>query len=345
MSASETTDSTNTAPAEESGEISENSPDTANSDVQGNESEPNDSLGPNDSLEPSGEKSEEGPPPIPDYLLEVEDIQSLQPGMIVHRENEQKKQQGHFVKLTDEKDGLIVLNVIDLNAPSLVAEAGIIRPEPGDKIFRHASRFGESPQTDAARRIITEWTLFRNHPEIRNEIVEFTEMTFSPEQVTHLKKREELKQVFIPVQERFQIGKFQKKIDWNEVRRTRFKELVDSLGDGKHITYIAFVPRETNHEPLFYSIGTKPHIETLTNLKREPFAFQPTNGGHIKIISGLEETPRRFLVDAGSNDLGSGVHTSLAIAELVTTALKKILPENEFVPVAGRGAHGLHQSY
>ncbi len=280
-----------------------------------------------------------------DYLVKFEDISTLEPGVIIRRQSDGKIQQGGFVKLTDEKDGVILINVVDLENDAFAAEGGIIRPGEGDELFRHVSRFGESSSTDAARAVLTGWSVYGKHPNLQGEMMEFMESAYSPEHVLDLKKTDELARLFVPLQQKFKIGKFTEKTDWNKVRFERFKTQLAEMEDGKHMTYVAFIPREGSHQPMFYSIGTKPHLETMTRLKDEGFAFRPNNGGHIKVISAQNETPKRFLVDAGSNDLGSGVHTSLAVAEMITEALKKVYPENEYEPMAGRGAFGIQQSY
>ena len=281
-----------------------------------------------------------------DYLVEIKDFKDLTPGVIIRRQGPEKIQQGGFVKLTDDNEGLILINVIDLVEISFAAEGGIIRPAEGDVIYRHISRFGESLHTEAAKLILTNWVLFRERISLQNEIFEFVASSYSPEHIMDLKKRDELQQLFIPVQERFKIGKFKEKIDWKKVRIQRFKDLLDSLEEGKHITYVAFIPQaDTHHEPMFFSIGTKPHLETLAQLKRDPVAFRPNRGGHIKVVSQTNERPKKFMVDAGSNDLGSGTLTSKAIAEMVTDALSSLYPEHEYIPMAGRGAHGIQQSY
>ncbi len=53
----------------------------------------------------------------------------------------------------------------------------------------------------------------------------------------------------------------------------------------------------------------------------------------------------KIIVDAGSNYIGRGVKSTLFTAKQVATALKKAYPEYEFIPLAGRGAFGVEQSY
>ena len=280
---------------------------------------------------------------IAEYLEEVKDIKSLSPGDIIRRIGNDKVQQGGFVKLTDEADGVILVNVLDLVAPGYAAEFGAVRTGSGDKLYRHTSSFKDSG-VDSARNVLTNWTLYREHPEIHSEMLEMLESAYSPEHILELKADEQLTHLFIPMQQKFQIGKFKEKVDWDKVRTEQFRERIGALHEGKHITYVAFIPRDTNHMPMFFSNGTKPHLETVTILHREPFSFKPNQGGHMKRVSAEGEKPK-FVVDAGSNDLGSGIHTSVAIAELVTDNLSRLYPEFEYVPLPGRDAYGVQQSY
>lgn len=267
----------------------------------------------------------------------------LSMGDIIRRKNASKDQQGVFVKM-DEDGSVVAADVVDLASGNFIAEGGKLRPEPGDEFYKSADSFKTSPSADAARKVVDSWVLVREHPELKDQIVQFVENAYFPAQILELKKNDNLKFLFVPVQEKFKIGKFKEKTDWNKVREERFKEMMDSLADGKHLTYIAFIPTNSSQDPLFFSIGTKPHIETIKNLEREPFYFKPTHGGHMKIVSA-ENEPKKFVVDAGSNDIGYGVKTSISTAELVTDALSEKYPDYEFVPLPGRDAYGVQQSY
>ena len=289
-------------------------------------------------------QQKEAPPET--YLVKVENIAELKQGMVVRRVGPEKVQQGGFVKLTDDREGMILLNVIDLKAGEFAAEAGVIKPEPGDEIFYHPDRAVNPALADKARQVLSKWALFNKYPQLQAQLIEFMEIAYSADHVMYLKRNEMLPFLFVPLQERFKIGKFAEKIDWDKVREDRFAEQLLGLGEGKHLTYVAFIPaRETSNKPFFYSIGTKPHIETLKVLDREPFGFKPNRGGHIKIVSGKDEKPKRFVVDAGSNDLGRGVHTSVSVAEAVTDCLKEFFPDCAFKPLPGRDAFGLQQSW
>lgn len=278
-----------------------------------------------------------------EYYEPVEDPDRLTPHTVIRRSGS-RHQQGRFIKKHADGSGLVVMNVFDPVNHEFVAEAGVIKPDPTDQIFRLRKHFSEDPVSDQARQILRKWILFREHVELQQEFLETLECSYGPEQILTWHKQETLQALFIPLQQKYKIGKFKEKIDWDKVRTAEFAKHIDALYEGKHITYVAFIPTDTNHEPMFYSYGTKPHLETVKQLEREAFAFKPTHGGHLKIISARGE-PKKFVVDAGSNDLGRGIYTSLATAEMVTHALQYFFPDYEFVPLPGRQAYGVQQSY
>ncbi|MBI3394439.1 MAG: hypothetical protein HY042_01250 [Spirochaetia bacterium] len=278
------------------------------------------------------------------YLIEVEDPASLERGIVVRRVTTGKIHQGMSGGLSEDGNGLILVDVIDLEARAYLTAGGVVRFQPGERFYRHAFSFRDSPVADAALAVVTEWVLFRDSPGLQAEILEFVKNCFSPEHILDLKKTDALPVLFVPIQQRFKIGRFTEKIDYDAVRRDRFRQQLDAMGDGKHMTYVAFIPNDTNHEPLFYSFGTKPHQETTVNLRREEFGFRPMIGGHIKAVVD-NDGKRRFIVDAGSNYLGVGQQTPLSVAENVVAGLKLVYPEFEFIPVPGRDAFGIQQSY
>ena len=275
----------------------------------------------------------------------IDSADSLSAGDIVRRVSQSgdKDQQGMFVKLDDDKS-LLVAEVLDINAGNYIAEGGKLRLEPTDTIYRGVNTFRSSPAAEDARKVLTAWPLLKDHADIQDQIITFFEAAYFPEQILDLKKSDNLKLVFVPTQEKFKIGKFKEKVNWNQVREEKFTQALNSLADGKHLTYIAFIPTDSNHKPLFYTIGTKPHLETHKNLEREAYYFKPTHGGHIKIVSA-ENEPKKFIVDAGSNEYGVGVKTSVSTAEFVTDALAEIYPDYIFQPLPGRDAYGTQQSY
>lgn len=278
-----------------------------------------------------------------DYLIRITETDSLTPGDVIRRVGDGKEQQGCFVR-RDESGGLIAGDVVDLVNFSFVTEVGMLRSGSDFEFFKHKHRFSTSSVAEAARAIITGWVLFKEHLDLQKSILSFVESVYSPEHVMELSRDARLQALFVPVQQKFKIGKFKEKIDWEKVRDQRFRDALEALVGGKHMTYLAFIPGEQSHKPVFYTIGTKPHQETNVSLQREPFAFKPTHGGHIKIVSDESDKVKRFIVDAGSNFIGVGSHTSLATAEMITNALHELFPQHEFTALAGRGAHGA-QSY
>ena len=277
-------------------------------------------------------------------MREVVNTDDLATGAIVRRVSDSKDQQGVFVKYADDGASLILADVIDLIACEYTAEFGVLRHELGDRFFINDTPFNESPSAENAMQIIRTWTLFQQHPDLQAEIQGFVQAVYAPEQLLEWKRNDGLRALFVPIQQKFKIGRFLEKPDPGKVMHERFQKQLAALGDGDHVTYVAFAPPDENKDAFFYSIGTKPHQETVRNLEREPFAFKPNHGGHIK-FHGKPDEEGEFITDAGSNHIGVGIHTSLSTAERVTDALKRSYPEFKFTPVAGRGAFGAGQSY
>ncbi|MCB1166911.1 MAG: hypothetical protein KDK37_07755 [Leptospiraceae bacterium] len=275
----------------------------------------------------------------------ISDIASLQPGTIVRRMGDGKDQQGRFVKPSDDGQAMVVLEVIDLSQNEFLSEGGIVRPGPSDTLLKHKFNFETSEKAEAALQVVKNWPLYRDREDLQGAIIDFVKTAFSPEQILELKKSDDLKPLFVTIQHRFSIGRHQPKVDWEKVRWQSFQDALDSLYDGKHLTYVAFVPTDQNHDPKFFSIGTKPHVETVKQLEREEFYFKPTNGGHIKVVSATNEKPKRFIVDAGSNEYGAGVKSSISTAEVICDALEDAHPGAEYTPVKGRDAYGIQQSF
>ena len=249
------------------------------------------------------------------------------------------------MKPSDDGLAMVVLDVVDLTNQEFLTEGGIIRPEEGETLLKHEHNFESSPKAEAAMQILKSWPLYRDSEKLQQPITEFVQNAFSPEEILAFKKEDNLKPLFVTIQHKFQIGRHTPKVDWEKVRWEQFQEALNALYDGKHLTYVAFIPSDQNHDPKFFSIGTKPHVETVKQLEREEYYFKPTNGGHIKVISATNETPKRFLVDAGSNEYGAGVKSSISTAELICDMLDKEHPGAEYIPVKGRDAHGVQQSY
>jgi hypothetical protein len=276
-------------------------------------------------------------------LLPVNNFSELTKGTIVRRISDSKDQQGIFLG-EDDSGGIILVNVINMLEISFETEAGILRLASSDKLYRYTTSFGRNRISAKAREILQSWSLYSKYPEHQKSIMAFMETGYAPEQIIDLVKTDNLKYLFIPVQQRFKIGKFEEKINWNLERKQRFGRHLETLRKGEHITYIAFIPQQNSKSPLFYSLGTKPHESTVMSLHSEPFDFKPDHGGHISCTDDSTER-KKFLVDAGSNYIGKGHKTPLSNAKEVTKALASEYKGYDFTPVKGRGALGGEQSY
>lgn len=277
------------------------------------------------------------------YWIKVKNFDEIKEGVIILRINSKsdKKQQGVF----DHYDeGIVLKNVIDLKNNSLLAVEGIVYPDNNDVFYYASSTFESSPVSQKALKIIYEWTLYHKHPELSLHIEQFVKTTFVPEQILDFQKKDNLKAIFVPIQQYFRIGKYKERRNMERVCYEKFKFWLDSLRPGEHITYVASIAGISSHTPKFYSAGTKPHEVTHHYLEQEEFAFNPTHGGHIK-LNAITNGKMHFIVDAGSNYIGRGVKSTLYTAKQITTALKQLFPEYEFIPLPGRGAFGVEQSY
>ena len=286
-------------------------------------------------------------PSVPEYELLVEvnpdAVDSVETGKVIRRIGGGKDQQGLFTRFDDD-GGMVLVSIIDPAKCEFVADAGILRPAKGDSLYVYRDRFARDRVSDEAFAIIREWTLYNKHPELQSPINYFVVAAYSPSQILLYKKKDMLNRLFVPIQQKFKIGRFEEKIDWNKVRKDRFREQLETMHAGEHITYLGLVPQGSGYSPAFYSVGTKPHYETHVCLQSEPYNFVPTHGGHVRAVKG-KSGKRAFVVDAGSEYKGKGVKTLLSTAEDVVRAMKKMYPDFEYHPVEGRGAFGTDQSY
>lgn len=265
------------------------------------------------------------------------------PGTIIRRIGGGKDQQGSFLEFDDDGN-FILLNIIDMTRGSLAALEGVLKPQKDDRLYYYETGFTTGPAADRALTLVREWPLYKKSPLLRQQIENFVTITFVPEQIIEWAKKDMLSFLFVPIQERFRIGRFTERRNPERVCNETFMLWLQSLSAGNHITYLALILQQKHHVPRFYSIGTKPHEETAKLLMDEAFNFAPTHGGHIK-AAGFIDGKKHFLVDAGSNYLGRGVKTPLHVSEAVAAGLKKVYPEFEFTPKEGRGAFGTEQSY
>ena len=260
----------------------------------------------------------------------------LEPGTIIRRIGSGKDQQGSFLEF-DENYNMILVNIIDMKSGSLLASEGVLKPQEGDKLYYYPTTFSSSGETQKAMKIIKAWPLYKKHEALQDEIVNFISISYSPEQIINLSKTDSLNLVFVPVQQKFRIGRFGERRNMARVCNDVFMLWLEAMNIGKNITYLATITHLKNRVPQFYSIGAKSHDKTAKRLQEEAYKFDPTHGGQIK-AAGFEKGKKHFIVDAGSQYMGLGVKTPLSVATVVTDALKKTYPEFIFTPVEGQGA-------
>lgn len=278
-----------------------------------------------------------------ELLKPLPPLKKLEPGTILRRIGNGKDQQGSFLEYDDDGN-YILINIIDMKNGALAALEGVLKPREGDTLYYYASSFTTSRNAEKALTIVREWPLFKDHAKLRQQILNFVTIAYVPEQIIEMSKKDSLSLLFVPIQERFRIGRFTERRNPERVCNETFMLWLESLHTGNHITYLALILQQKHHIPRFYSIGTKPHEETAKLLMDEAFNFSPTHGGHMK-AAGFEDGKKHFIVDAGSNFLGRGVKTPLHVSQAVAAGLKKVYPEFEFTPLEGRGAFGTEQSY
>jgi hypothetical protein len=263
-------------------------------------------------------------------------VKSLKPGAIIRRIGNDKDQQGSFLKY-DKKKNIILVNIIDMTTGTLLASEGVLKPQPTDKLYYYPSSFSNNAVSAKALKIVKAWPLFKKHAELQDQIVNFVRISYAPEQIIGMSKKDSLQPLFVPIQQKFRIGRFTENRGPERVGNDIFMLWLESMDPQTHITYLALITKGKNQVPRFYSAGAKSHEETVRLLQNEIFAFEPNLGGHIR-YTGIRNGTRHFIVDAGSNYLGVGVKTPLSVCKMAMGALKKLYPELEFTPVKGRGA-------
>jgi hypothetical protein len=277
------------------------------------------------------------------YMKALDKKKILQPGTIVRRVGGGKDQQGALLEY-DGDNNMVLVNILDWTTGTLLAIKGVLKPMKDDRLYYCDTPFDGSPDAKKALKIVSEWSLYKKHASLQKQIINFISIAFIPEQIIELEKKEQLPFLFVPIQERFRIGRFSERRNPERVCNEAFILWLESLQRGNHITYLALVMQQKHHVPRFYSAGTRPHEETHKLLLEEDYNFHPTHGGHLKAV-GIEDGKKHFIVDAGSTYLGRGVKTPLHMSQAVAAALKKVYPEFEFTPMEGRGAFGTEQSY
>lgn len=271
-----------------------------------------------------------------DQLLKPLNVKdNLEPGTIIRRIGSGKDQQGSFLEF-DQDYNMILANIIDMQSGHLVASEAVLKPQQNDKLYYYSSSFSKSPASEKARKIIADWPLFKKHVELQDKIMNFISLTYAPEQIIEMSKADSLHLLFIPVQQKFRIGRFNERRNSGRICNDVFLLWLESTTD-KHITYLARIVQQKDQASLFYSAGTKTHEKTAAQLQTEIFKFDPTHGGHIK-PAGFKGGKRHFLVDAGSKYMGLGIKTPLHVSEFVADSLRETYQEFEFTPIEGQGA-------
>ena len=123
-------------------------------------------------------------------IEEITDLSKIKPGMIVRRISTAKNQQGQFTGF-DDKEGLIIVNVIDLSSTDFQANAGIIRPSKDDRLFFYTTSFSKNRKSSEAMEVLTTWPLYRKNPEFHAPMEIFFRSIFSPDHILYLKKNVE----------------------------------------------------------------------------------------------------------------------------------------------------------
>ena len=268
-------------------------------------------------------------------LIPVKEINQLNTGTIIRRKNKKKDQQGYLINIDD--NNLILINVIDLINGKLFANEGILKPLKSDRLYYYNSTFKNNPLSKEAIALIAKWPLYKKNKTLQSDIIQFVCSSFVPEQILEWKKNDSLSMLFVPIKQKFRLGNLKERRNLSRVYKEKFKMWLDSLQNGEHIAYVAFIPQHSVHNSKFYTIGTSAHRETENNLFHSPFSFKPTHGGYIK-ATGFKNNKKHFYVDAGSDYIGRGVKAPLHIAKNIVKALQNIYPDYEFTPLEGRGA-------
>jgi len=161
-------------------------------------------------------------------------------GSILRRIGNGKDQHGMFTRM-EADGGYVLVSIVDPSAGEYLAEAGILKPQKDDQLFIYRSSFADSSLSSDALEIINEWTLYKKNPELQRAIEFFVKCAWTPEQILMFKKSDLLARIFIPIQQKFKIGRFEEKIDWMREKKERFRSRISSLHEGDHLTYLALI--------------------------------------------------------------------------------------------------------
>ncbi len=277
------------------------------------------------------------------FIIKIETNDMIPENSFLLRTNKKTAQIGFFKKYHDEKT-IILKNVIDIHKNEYFAEEGILQLNGEDEIYLIDSFYGKDIFTEKALNLITNWALFSKYINYQPSIINFVRTSFAPKLILWMKEEGLLSCVFIPIQQKFRIGRFAEKNKWEDVNRNSFKSKLDTLSENDYLTYIGYLPQHIIEAPMFFSTGKISHIETDLRLKKEPFLYNSNCGGNIKFLNQKRDS-KYFLVDAGASYKGQGVNATKEDACDVIAHLKKMYPEYNFLPASGRNALGANCTF
>lgn len=243
---------------------------------------------------------------------------------------------GKFCGYKNE-NAIILKNIIDLKNNEYFAESGILKITSKDEIFIIENRKYTHEQLKRFIRIIKNWALFPKLLKNREKYINFILSTFPYEFIFWCEENLLLNHIFIPVQQKFKIGKYSNFSKWEDYNHSNFKWRLDKLYNDDYITYMGRIPVCAGDRMFFYSKGKFSHIETEHKLKCEPVIYDTNCGGSIKCVKNINNV-KFFVVDAGSTYKGKGALATFGEADIVADYLNKMYPEFVFMPARGRKA-------
>ena len=249
-----------------------------------------------------------------------------------------------MIKRYYDENSVIAMNVIDLRKNEFVAEEGFLNLNAHSGIHMIDSFYNSDEISEKALNIIKNWSLFSKYPAMRLPIIKFVKNAYAPKLVLHMKNEGCLSSLFIPIQQKFRIGRFSDNTRWEDSNRSEFRHKLENLNENDYLTYIGYMPQHLIEDPMFFSVGKISHLETDLRLKKEPFLYNANCGGNIRFLNSRRDK-RYFLVDAGASHRGNGVNSTEENACEVIVQLKKMYPEFNFLPASGRNALGGNSTF
>ncbi|MFW6364957.1 MAG: hypothetical protein ACOC2H_00625 [Spirochaetota bacterium] len=278
-----------------------------------------------------------------DFVSRIGDIIDVPEDSFVLRITDETSQTAMYRGMTD--DGCLLLsNVIELKSNLFIASDGVVRPERFGELYLMDSFYCEDIYSEQALDTVINWSLFQNTPRMQRRMLSFVKEAFAPMYVLYLKRTDQMHRLFVPVQQRFRIGRYALKPRWEDANLAKFKTQLETLVREKHITYVGHLPESLTDTPVFFTAGNYSHLETDRIFHDEPCLYRANCGGNIK-LAREDESAKCFVVDAGASYKGNGVNASREEASVVAGYLKELFPDYVFVPASGRGAVGTGYSF